>query len=67
MPVGQTKGVVVDDFGLTTMELQSVSYKDDKWVLDSRYTHVAYWLMPKDSKKHVVVSEKQRIVGADRV
>ena len=25
------KGVVVDDYGLTTMELQSVGYKDDQW------------------------------------
>jgi len=49
------------------MELQSVGYKDDQWVLASRCAQVAYWPMPKDSKKHVVVSKKQRIVGADGV
>ena len=57
----------MDDFGLTTVELQSVGYKDDQWVLASRCAQVAYWPMPKDSKKHVVVSRKQRIVGADGV
>ena len=57
----------MDDFGLTTMELQSVGYKDDQWVLASRCVQVAYWPMPKDNKKHVVVSGKQRIVGADGV
>ena len=36
-------------------------------VLASHSTQVAYWPMPKDSKKHVVVSRKQRIVGADGV
>ena len=61
------KGVVVDDFGLTTVELQSVGYKDDQWVLASHCAQVAYWPMPKDSKKHAVVSRKQRIVGADEV
>ena len=54
-------------FGLTTVELQSVSYKDDQWVLASRCTQVAYWPMPKESKKHVVMFGRQRIVGVDGV
>jgi hypothetical protein len=49
------------------MELQIVGYKDDQWVLASRCAQVAYWPKPKDSKRHVVVSEKQRIVEADGV
>ena len=57
----------MDDFGLTTVELQSVGYKDDQWVLTSRCAQVAYWPMLKDSKKHMVLSRKQRIVGADGV
>jgi hypothetical protein len=28
-------GVVVDEYGLNTVELQSVGYKDDEWVLAS--------------------------------
>jgi hypothetical protein len=61
------KAVVVDDYGLTTVELQSVGFKDDQWVLANRAAQVAYYAKPKDSKRHVVVSGKQRIVGADRV
>jgi hypothetical protein len=61
------KGVAVDDFGLTTVELQSVGYKDDQWVLASRVAQVAYYAIPKNTKRHVVVSGKQRIVGADGV
>jgi hypothetical protein len=59
------KAVVVDDYGLTNVELQSVSYKDDEWVLANRVTQVAYYANPEESKRHVVVSGKQRIVGAD--
>jgi hypothetical protein len=44
------KVVVMDDYGLTTMELQSVSYKHDQWVPASYYAQVAYWPMPKDRK-----------------
>jgi hypothetical protein len=56
----------VDEFGLTNVELQSVGFKDDQWVA-SRCAQVAYWSKPKDNKRHVVVSSKQRIVGADGV
>ena len=61
------KAVVVDEYGLTTVELGSVGYKDDQWVLANRVAQVAYYLKPSDSKKHVVVSGKQRIMGADGV
>jgi hypothetical protein len=57
----------MDEFGLTTVELQSVNYKDDQWVLANRVAQVAYYAKPRDSKRHVVVSGKQRIVGADGV
>ena len=60
--------VEVDDYGLTTVELGSLAYRpNDEWVLASRVAQVAYYPMPKGSKKHVVVSGKQRIVGADGV
>jgi hypothetical protein len=57
----------MDEFGLTIVELQSVNYKDDQWVLANRVAQVAYYAKPRDSKRHVVVSGKQRIVGADGV
>jgi hypothetical protein len=61
------KRVAVDNFGLTTVELQTIGYKDDQWVLASRVAQVAYYGVPNDSKRHVVVAGKQRIVGADGV
>jgi hypothetical protein len=57
----------MDEYGLTIMELESVSYKDDQRVLANRVMQVAYYAKPKDSKRHVVVSGKQRIMGADGV
>ena len=55
----------MDDYGLTNVELQSVIYKDDQWVLATKVTQVAYYVLPEDNRRHVVVSGKQRIVGAD--
>ena len=57
----------MDEYGLTTVELGSVGYKDDQWVLANRVAQEAYYPKPRDSKKHVVVSGKQRIVGANGV
>jgi hypothetical protein len=57
----------MDEFGLTIVELQSVNYKDDQWVLANRVAQVAYYAKPGDSKRHVVVLGKQRIMGADGV
>jgi hypothetical protein len=48
----------MDKFGLTTVELQIVGYKDDQWVLANRVTQVAYYAKPEDSKRHVVVLGK---------
>jgi hypothetical protein len=57
----------VDEFGLTTVELHSVGYKDDQWVLANHVAQLSYYAKPRDSKRHVVVSGKQRIMGADGV
>jgi hypothetical protein len=48
-------GVVMDEYGLNTVELQSVGYKDDEWVLASEVVQVAYYVMPEDNRKYVVV------------
>jgi hypothetical protein len=48
----------MDEYGLTIMELESVSYKDDQRVLANRVMQVAYYVKPKYSKRHVVVSGK---------
>ena len=49
------------------MNLKSIGYKDDQWVLTTNVAQVAYYIYPEDPKRHVVVSGKQRIVGADGV
>jgi capsular polysaccharide biosynthesis protein len=48
----------MDDYGLTTVELQNVGNKDDQWVLASCRAQVAYWPMSKDSKENMVMSGK---------
>jgi len=57
----------VDDYGLTTVELQSVGYKDDQWVLATELAQVAYYVMLEDNRRHMVVSGKLRIVRANGV
>jgi hypothetical protein len=44
-----------------------MGYKDDQWVLATEVVQVAYYVMPEDNTRHVVVSGKQRIMGADGV
>ena len=57
----------MDDYGLTSVELQSVGYKDDEWVLATKVAQVTYYVMPEDNRRHMVMSGKQRIMGADGV
>jgi hypothetical protein len=57
----------VDSYGLTTVDLQSISYKDDQWVVATDVAQVAYYVYLEDTKKHMVVSRKQGIMGADGV
>ena len=57
----------MDDYRLTTVELQSVGYKDDQWVLATEVTQVSYYVMLEDNRRHIVVSRKQRIMRADGV
>ena len=40
----------MDEYGLTTVELGSVGYKDDQWVLANRVMQVAYY--PKHFTQH---------------
>jgi hypothetical protein len=58
--------VNVDNYGLTLVDLKNLGHKDDPWVLVDRVTQVFYVLDP-ETKKHIVVSEKQKIIGVDNV
>ncbi|WVZ82866.1 hypothetical protein U9M48_030076 [Paspalum notatum var. saurae] len=60
--------VEVDNYGLTSVDLANVGYKDDPWVLARRVAQVFYILDPSQKKqKHIVASSKQSIIGVDGV
>jgi hypothetical protein len=58
--------VNVDNYGLTLVNLKNVGHQDDPWVLAGHVAHVFYVVDP-ETKKHVVVSGKQKIVGVENV
>jgi hypothetical protein len=58
--------VNLENYGLTLVDLKNLGHKDDPWVLAERVTKVFYVLDP-ETGKHIVVSEKQKIVGVDNV
>jgi hypothetical protein len=51
---------------LTLVDLKNIRHKDDPWVLANRVTQVFYVLDP-ETGKHVVVSEKQKIIRVENV
>jgi hypothetical protein len=59
--------VKMDDYGFTIINLRNVGHKDEHWVLTATVAQVFYILAIKDEKKHIVVSEKQQVVGVDNV
>ena len=61
------KGVEVDGYGLTIVDLNNTGYKDDPWVLASQVAQVLYVADPAKKTKHVVVPGKQDIIGVDGI
>ena len=61
------KGVEVDGYGLTTVDLNNIGYKDDLWVLASQVVHVLYVVDPAKKTKHIVFSGKQDIIGVEGI
>jgi hypothetical protein len=53
------KAVAVDNYGLTTMDLQSISYKDDPWLVATDVVQVAYYIYPEDTKRHAGVGAQR--------
>jgi hypothetical protein len=58
--------VSVNNYELTLVDLKNVGHKDDPWVLAGRVAQVFYILDP-ETRKHVVVSENQKIVRVENV
>ena len=65
--VKQPGGIEVEKFGLTRVNLDNVGYKDHMWVPATCVAQVLYYADPKNPKRHVVISGKQRILGVDGV
>ena len=65
--VKHPRGVEVDAYGLTILDLNNVGYKDDPWVLASQVAQVLYVVDPAKKAKHVVVPGKQDIIGVDGI
>ena len=61
------KGVEVDGYGLTIVDLSNIGYKDDTWVLASQVAQVLYVADPTKKTKHVVVPRKQDIIGVEGI
>jgi hypothetical protein len=56
----------MDNYGLTLVDLKNVRHKDDPWVLTNCVTQVFY-VLDLEIGKHVVVSEKQKIIRVENV
>jgi len=65
--VKHPRGVEVDNFGLTIVDLQNIGYKDDPWILASHVAQVFYVIDPSKKQKHIVIPGKQNIIGVDGV
>jgi hypothetical protein len=58
--------VNVDNYRLTLVDLKNVGHQDDPWVLAYHVAHVFY-VLDLETRKYVVVSRKQKIVGVENV
>jgi hypothetical protein len=64
--VKHLNGVSMDNYGLTLVDLKNLGHKDNPWVLADRVTQVFY-VLDSETRKHVVVSENQKIVRVEKV
>jgi hypothetical protein len=62
-----SRGMTVDNYGLTLVNLKNVGYTDDLWVLAECVAQVFYVLDPANEKMHIVISRKRKIVGVENV
>jgi len=56
--VKHPKGVEVDGYRLTIVDLNNIGYKDDPWVLASQFAQVLYIADPAKKTKHIVIPGK---------
>ena len=65
--VHNQQGVRVDNDGFTIVDLSTDGYVSEPFILAKRATQVFYIEDPKDSRKHIVMHSKRRILGVDNV
>jgi hypothetical protein len=58
--------VSVDNYGLILVDLKNLGHKDDPWVLTDCVAQVSY-VLDLETEKHVVVSEKKKIIGVENI
>ena len=61
------QGVKVDKYGVTTVDLKRVGYKDELFVLAKQVVQVFYVTDPANKNHHVVLHGKRRIVGVENI
>ena len=61
------QGVRVDNDGFTIVDLSTDGYVSEPFILAKQATQVFYIEDPKDSRKHIVMHSKRRILGVDNV
>jgi hypothetical protein len=64
--VKHSNGVSVDNNGFTVVGLKNIGYQDDPWVLADHVT-IVFYVLDLKTRKHKVVSGKQKIVGVENV
>ena len=56
-----------DMYGLTTVDLKQVGYKEKAFVLADQVSQVFYVTDMRDERRHVVLLGKRRVVGVENV
>jgi stage III sporulation protein SpoIIIAA len=65
--VKHPKGVEINNYGFTIVDLRNVGHKDEPSVLAAIGAQVFYILDPKVQKKYIIVPKKHRVVRVDNV
>ncbi|KAK1410808.1 hypothetical protein QVD17_37348 [Tagetes erecta] len=65
--VNNGRGVEVDKYGFTLVDLTTSGYKDEPFVLATHVTQVFFVNDPSKPSHHIVLQGKRRILGVDNV
>jgi hypothetical protein len=60
-------GVSIDKYGITTVDLRQVGYREEPFILASTVKQIFFVTDPANKQRHIVLQGKRRIVGVDNV